>query len=184
MRFADCEHCPQLSIDCNGANPLTKDQEDLITTLDRMRRVKRFTYDMIAEHTDLAKSTVAGVFQHPNADIKVDTLRRIYKFVMCGPGGDWVQTECAKLKDTERAQLVATIDHLRAEAERREKAVAYLKAQVASEQSARRRKDVVIVVAFGLLVLALAVIVTALVIDRMDSSKGFFWLGNIFASLG
>ena len=204
MKYEKCLTCKQLGIDCDGPNFLAMDTIELGQWCDEKRKtIPGMTYDKTAAETGISKTGVYNFLKgvHPNCGI--DTIRPIIKLYT---GGKWDDNPCGNITNTEKAAYEDRIKELEKlldyEVRWRDDKIKHLETTNASmqtlvtntnarftkdkdflrEQIRNRNKAVTVLSIF--LGLCLLLIIGALVVDKLDPSKGFFWLRSFLGGDG
>lgn len=185
-----CLRCDKLGISC--PRQLYEMAPDELVALCNAKRkqIPGMTYDRMAEKIKLSKGTISGFFGGNHADYRLETIRPILKLLF---GENSADCPCAHLEDSERAAYEAKISRLENELGRREDKIEQLREKIAHlEDTARTMQTdkeflrgqvesktrTARILAVALVVCAL-VIVLALLVDRSDPTKGFFWLEGL-----
>lgn len=189
--YKECLTCQKLGVLCDGPNFLAMSAHDLLEWCKLRKNHLGLTNARLAEISDMPKGTVDGLFAGERIDFRFETIRPIVRALV---GEDWVGRACP-LPDAD-ADFAEKIDSLEEEnarlrnyvMENEEKHRQDLKDAKAEDlatiefmrsQLIYRRKIITFLAVF--LGICLFVIFAALIIDRMDSSKGFFWINQMFS---
>lgn len=189
MPFTACIKCPKLGNGCDGPNFFSLPATDVLEWCKTRKADLRLSNLRLAELSGVPKGTIDYVFGNNRADFKFETMRPIIRVLVGGefhgnpcpdPNGDMA----AKIEELEKknealhrvikenkAAYDQDLERERSDADRR---VQYLKDQL-------RVRMIFIIVLLSLFVCAVLVIIAALIIDRSDPGKGFFWLEDLFA---
>lgn len=196
MKYEKCLDCKQIGIDCDGPNFLAMDAVELGQWCDEKRKtIPGMTYDRIEAETGISKTAVYNFLKGKHPDCRLETIRPIVKLIT---GGKWDDNPCGSVTNSEKAAYEERIKELEKlldyEVRWRDEKLKHLESTNASMQTlvtntnARYTKDkdflreqirnrnkavTVLSVCLGI---CLLVIIGALVIDKLDPSKGFFWL--------
>lgn len=191
MPFTACITCPKLGNGCDGPNFFSLPASDVLEWCKRRKAELRLSNLKLSELSGVPKGTVDSVFAGNRIDFKFETLRPIIRVLV---GGEFHGNPCpdpngdasAKIEELTRrneslrkviaenkAAYDADLERERSDAQRR---VDYLKKQL------RERKITSIILAVALAI-AVAVIIIALLIDRTNPDKGFFWLDDLEAGI-
>ncbi len=196
MKYEKCLTCKQLGIDCDGPNFLAMDTIELGQWCDEKRKtIPGMTYDRLAAETGISKTAIYNFLKGIHPDCRLETIRPIVKELA---GGKWDDNPCGSVTNTEKAAYEEKIKELEKlldyEVRWRDDKIKHFETTNTSLQmlvtntNARFTKDkdflreqiksknTAIVTLSVLLGLALAVIIGALIVDKLDPSKGFFWL--------
>lgn len=198
--YEKCLKCNKIGIDCDGPNFMAMGTDELIEWCNKRRKeIPGMTYEKIVEATGLSKGTVSGFFGGIHADYRIDTIRPILKLLV---GGEWDDNPCADPTISERASYEEKIRQLENEVRHKDEKIIDLQKSNASMETliantnARatqdkdflrgelKRKNKIIGIIGTFLGLALAVIIAALIIDRLNENIGFFWLRGWFDGSG
>lgn len=196
MKYEQCQTCKQLGIDCDGPNFLAMDAIELGQWCDEKRKtIPGMTYDRIEAETGISKTAVYNFLKGKHPDCRLETIRPIVKLLT---GGKWDDNPCGSVTNTEKAAFEDRIKELEKlleyELRWRDDKIKHLETTNASmqtlvtntnarytndkdflrEQIRNRNKAVTVLSIF--LGICLLVIIGALVVDKLDPSKGFFWL--------
>lgn len=193
--YEECLKCEKLGKPCDGPNFMAMHTADLVDWCNaRRKQLPGMTYDRIVEETGLSKGTVSGFFGGIHADYKLETIRPILKMLV---GGEWGDTPCDDPGASDRAAYEDRIRHLEELLQAREAEIQQHREHNAamqtlitntnkrnttdkdflrSEIKSKRRTIRVLAIA---LVLCALVIIAGLVVDRLDPSKGYFWLEGL-----
>lgn len=182
--YEDCLKCKKLGAPCDGPNFLAMSTAELVEWCNTRRKQAGLTYDRIADETGLSKGTVSGFFGGGHADYRLETIRPILKLLV---GGEWGDSPCADPTDNERASYEAKIEHLNGEISWRNDKIqhftdnaAFLKEQLANERGTVKTLKKALISVSVALGISLLVIITALIVDRLNGDIGFFWLEGLF----
>lgn len=198
--YEKCLECKKLGNPCDGPNFMAMSTEDLIHWCnERKKQLPGLTYDRIVEQTGLSKGTVSGFFKGTHTDYRIETIRPILKLLV---GGEWEDSPCGDPTAEERHHYEEKIHQLEAEIAWRDDKIKHLtnnyesmttliantnkrnKEQTDFLQHAVGNKNRTILVLAILLALCLGVIIAALIIDRLNSDIGFFWLESLIKPHG
>lgn len=190
--YEDCLKCKKLGAPCDGPNFLAMSTAELVEWCNARRKQVGLTYERIEREIGISKGTIAGFFGGGHADYRLETIRPILRLLV---GGEWGDCPCADPSTDERARYEARIAHLEGEIAWRDDKIQHLTRNGEAMQTlitntnARNEKDKAfqrkaIVILSVLLALCLLVIITALIIDRLNGDIGFFWLESLFKPNG
>lgn len=193
--YEKCLECKKLGNPCDGPNFIAMSTGDLIAWCNaRRKQMPGLTYERIAERTGLSKGTVSGFFGSTHADYRLDTVRPILEQLV---GGQWEDSPCADPTATERAEYEKRIREFEAELRWRDDKIQHFteenkrlreelkdsqeteKEQLKFHRGEIKRKNRVITILAIVMSLALAYIIATLIIDRLDSTQGFYWLESV-----
>lgn len=199
MRYEKCLNCKHLGDDCDGANLLIMDTQELREWCEELRKLRPgMTYDKISSITGVSKTAVYNFLHGANTECRIDTARLIAKALIGGncddnPCGNvtssekaayedeiqklknslaWYEDKVKTLQETNEAmQTLITNTNARTTQDKE-----FLRKQLNDRYDFLKRKDRVITILSVLLALCVLLIITALIIDRTNSGVGFFWL--------
>lgn len=197
MRYERCLECKQLGITCDGPNLLSMNPGELGEWCDELRKKRPgFTYDKTAAVAKVSKTAAYGFLTAAHEDCNYYTAHAVSGALILS-GGEWTDCPCGNVSNSEKAAYEATIEKLQTSVIWHEDKIQDLKEKNAALETlvvntnARMTKDKeflqkqignknkVIIILSVFLGIALLAIFTALVIDRLDPSIGFFWLEGL-----
>lgn len=203
-----CIDCVHIGKRCDGPNFLAMSTERWCEWCHLRKEYLDWTNAKVAEISGVALVTVNRVMSGNVKDLRISTMQSITKALVNGTWGQYPcvmgETETVYVDNPELLekcqQLQATIDSLNREHQMNQtihdsdkQKVEYLKEQVKFKEEQMIKKDKILEENYGFikrknrviailstfLAIAVVVIMAALVVDRLDSSKGFFWLDQI-----
>lgn len=203
----DCEH---IGINCDGPNFLAMTTERWCEWCHLRKEHLDWTNAYVAELAGVSKISVDRVMSGNVKDLRISTMQSITKALVNGSWGQYpcAMAEAAKHPDTDHeckrlksALEMVTAEHkaeLKAAHDDTEKRLQYLKDQIAFKEQQMaakdkllderydflKRKDRNIAILSTMLTISVLVIITALVMDRLNPDIGFFWLGQMFSPKG
>ena len=197
--YSECVRCPKLGKECDGPNFVAMPPQELIAWCKERKKHMGLTNAALADMTGMSQGTIDGLLANTHADFKFGTIRPLLQILV---GGKWLGDPCADPTGTVDAQLQARVKELESEIKWRDDKLHHYAVEleeikllvknnnarhsktqeVLSEQLRSKNKAIAILSTF--LGLALAVIIGALIVDRLDPSKGFFWLDFASAWFG
>ena len=196
-----CLNCENIGTSCDGPNFLAMSAE---RRSEWMRLRKEYLHSMepdkwtnayIAEVSGVSKVTVARVFSGDTKDIRLSTIGCIIKVLVNGSWGQYpcamaatadldrpallqraevLEAECARLRDAQASEQ-RKIAHLLKETDFLEEELRTKDRLLDERRDFIHRKDKYILALAIMLFVCLAVIIGALVIDRLNPDIGFFW---------
>lgn len=200
MKYEKCLSCKQLGTTCDGPNFLAMDAIELGHWCDEKRKqIPGLTYDKLAADTELSKSAVYGFLHGAHTDYRLETIRPIVRRIT---GGKWDDNPCGNLTNSERVQMEEKVRALEKEIAWRDDKIQHLQGNNASMQmlitntnarntqdkdflrSQIKGKNKTIVALSICLGITLAVIIAALIVDRLNGDIGFFWLEGLLQRNG
>ena len=189
--YSECVRCPKLGSTCDGPNFLGMPPHELIDWCKERKKHLGLTNVRLAEMCNMPQGTIDSLLSKTHPDFKFGTVRPMIQALV---GGDWSGDPCPDPTNTAHAELLERIRHLEEGIKWRDDKIAHLSQEHAAmqtlitntnkrhhdsqnflrEQLQGRNKAVVILsVCLGI---CLLVIIGALVVDRLNPDKGFFWL--------
>jgi hypothetical protein len=189
MLYKDCVKCEKLGVSCDGPNFFTLPANEILEWCKARKAELHLSNDKIADLSRIPRGTVARVFAGEHEDFKFGTVQPILRVLI---GGTYHRESCPdpkgnaaeKLADLaekneslrrvikeNKAAYDQDLERERSDAARREK---YFENQM-------RVRMIFIIILSVLLAAALMVIIAALLVDRTNPGKGFFWLEDLFA---
>lgn len=193
--YESCVNCPKIGVSCDGPNFVAMSANELIAWCKARKKHLDLSNQRIAELANVSKGTVDGLLAAAHADFRYETIRPILKVLI---GGDWSGDPCPDPTSDERAHYEEKIHQLESEIAWRDDKIKHLtdtnesmktlitntnkrnKEQTDFLQHAIGNKNRTILILAILLALCLGVIIAALIIDRLNSDIGFFWLESLF----
>ena len=196
MKYEKCLTCKQLGNGCDGPNLLLMETGELGHWCDALRKLRPgATYDKTAAETKVSKTAVYNFLTGAHADCRLETARPVARWLI---GGDAEGNPCGSVTNSEKVAFEEKIRQLEAEIRWRDDKIEHLKETNAAMQTlvtntnARYTKDKdflreqitnrnkMVAVLGALLGVCVAVIIGALIIDRINPDVGFFWLRGLF----
>lgn len=197
MKYEKCLVCNELPGACDGPNFLAMETAELgLWCNEKRKQIPGMTYDKIAAATGISKSAVYSFLTGAHSDYRIETIRPIVKLIT---GGKWEDNPCGNLSNSEKAQYEEKILQYQQKLEDYEENISFLREQVrfkedqmhekdkllaergvfiAERGAFMKRKDRIIGILATLLGLAILIIITALVIDKLNPGVGFFWMNQ------
>ena len=199
--YSECVRCQKLGHECDGPNFLAMPPHEQIAWCKERKKHMGLTNAKLAEMSDLPQGTVDSLLANTHADFKVGTIQKLLRVLV---GGKWLGDPCADPTGAAAAELKEKNRALELEIQHKDKTIQHYEAELDelktlvrnnnkrhSEtqkflQDQIRFRNRLIAVIGPLLLIAIAVIIGALVVDRLNPDKGFFWLSQILnrSSLG
>lgn len=165
MKFETCLKCEQLGKTCDGPNFLAMEPAELGNWCNEKRKENNWmTYDKIAADTGISKSTVYSFLHGEHSDYRLETVKRIVKYVT---GGKWDDNPCGNISNAEREQMKETIRKKEEEIQRHLKSINFLKAQFDIEkqqidffqlQAKNRRRTIIVLGTFLFILMSLIIV--------------------------
>ena len=193
-----CVSCAHIGKKCDGPNFLAMSIERWCEWCRLRKDYLDITSAELSTMAGVAKISVDRVMSGNIKDLRISTMQSITKALVNGTWGQYpcalsmvendpetiaraekAEAECERL----RAELTAAhnsdqskINHLREQIKFDEEQVHEKDKLLAERYEFIKRKDRVITMLAGALTVAILVIITALIIDVINPSVGFFWL--------
>lgn len=193
----NCATCKHAGRDCIPYL-MTLTQEDFLAWCKCRKNALRISNDDIASRTNVPKSTVDRIFSPKDTDCRFSTIQPLICILS---GCDEVELDCDNREESSEVleeKLKAKdeiIEQLKIENKRLEEHINKVRAKATVDLERAKEEETVsldymkklaskrlifIYILVALLFVAMVVIITALVIDKNNSSVGFFWLRSIF----
>ena len=186
MPFTACINCPKLGNGCYGPNFFSITAIDVLEWCKSRKKEMKLTQAQLSKLSGVPLGTIAYVFGENRADFKFETIRPIIQALIGGefhgnpcpdPNGDMaariaeLEEKNAALRRVIKENKAAYDADLERERTDADKKIAYLKNQL-------RVRMIFFIALAAVLFISLVVIFAALIIDRTDPSRGFFWFGQ------
>lgn len=187
-----CVRCPKLGKECDGPKFVSMSPQELVAWCKERKKHMGLTNEKLAEMSGMSKGTIDGFLANSHPDFKFSTVRPLLQVLV---GGRWKDDPCP----VQEAESVAVerVRQLETEIRYKEETIHHYEEQIASmktliantnarhtnsqnflrEQIRGRNKAVAILSV--LLGICLLVIIGALIVDRINPDKGFFWLDTV-----
>lgn len=196
--YSECVRCPKLGKECDGPKFVAMSPQELVTWCKERKKHLGLTNAKLAELSGMPQGTIDSLLANTHPDFKFGTIRPILQVLV---GGRWKDDPCADPTGTVDAEMKERIRQLEAEIRHRDETIRHYEDQIASmktlitntntrhtnsqnflrEQIRGRNKAVAILSV--LLGICLLVIIGALIVDRINPDKGFFWLDAVTSFL-
>jgi len=191
MKYEKCLTCKQLGAGCDGPNLLLMDTAELGQWCNELRKLRKMTYDGVTAEAAMSKTAVYGFLTSANHECRIDTCRSVAKVLI---GGNYDDNPCGNVSNSEKAAYEERIRQIERDIEWYKKQVEYLekdnaglqtlvtntnKRHTASQEFMRiqiKGKNKAILILAILLGVCLVAIIAALIVDKANLDKGFFWL--------
>lgn len=194
--YKECINCPKLGDSCDGPNFMGMTAAQLLAWCKERKNYLHLTNAKLAELSGMAKGTIDRLLAGEQADFRYESIRPMIKTLVGGrfegnpcPDPD-AHTDEQKIEsqqeiimrlEAENARLLLQLEYMEeqhhkdaAEAkEDHKRAVDFLKDQL-------KYKRIAIITLGIFLAICVAVIVAALIIDRLNADVGFFWIEEMF----
>lgn len=213
MKYEKCLRCNQLGTNCDGPNLLLLDDIELGQWLNELRKIRGLTYDKSAAETQVSKTALYNFLTGAHPNCRLDTVRPLaQKFIGSdcddNPCGNVTNSEKAAYEErihqleaeiawrddkikhltdnyNSMTMLIANTNKRHDEENKRHEDESQSLHKLLDERyKFLKRKDKVIVILSVLLGLSVAAIIAALIIDRLNSDIGFFWLESVLKPHG
>ena len=178
MLYEKCLNCEKLGTSCNCMSFVKMSSHEIIEWCKKKKTLLHITNEALANMSGVPVGTINRIFAGKGSDYYYETLRPIIKALV---SGDWAEDNCPNIEETEEikerskdiiARLEQERDFLKQEIinvrQQAQKEIALLMPLL------RFRKHTIIVLG-SLLGVALALILTALIIDSLNPNVGFFF---------
>ena len=186
--YKECITCAKIGTECDGGNLIALPAQELIDWCKLRKAHLKISNARIAELSNIPKGTVDRILASDGtADFRYESIRLIVKALL---GGTFEGIPCPDPNPDERA--AETIERLEAECARIRglylDAIKHHREDIQAERSAEeflmeqiKKKHRAIILLGTLLALSLGVILTALIVDKLNPDMGFFWLKDLLA---
>jgi len=189
--YLECISCPKMGISCDGPNFVAMSAPELLAWCKSRKAHMGLSNGRLAELSGMPKGTIDRLFAGEHVDFRYETIRPLIKALT---GGQWSGSPCPDPHDNETAALKEKAErlarnnmllqsHIDRDNEQHQKQLEFLREQIKHEQAnADGHKKAVITLSI-MLGVALLLIAAALIIDRINPDKGFFWLEEAFNNI-
>lgn len=190
--YSECLNCEKIGVSCDGPNFMAMGAPELLAWCKARKAHLHLTNGRLAEMSGMPKGTIDRLFAGEHVDFRFETIRPLLKALT---GGAWSGNPCAapqednKMQDKIRemeAGLQWRDDKIQHFAEENARLQAHIKeanGQHAEEMKFLhgevKRKNRTITILAVVMSLALLYIIVMLIIDRIDPSKGYYWLEGL-----
>lgn len=190
-----CVNCAKLGTSCAWSRFFALSAKEVIDLCKERKTYLGLSNGRIAELANMSKGTVDGLFANAHGDFRYETIRPVLNVLF---GGNFENKDfCSDVTDNERTQYEERIKQLENEIKWREDKIQHLTKNNESMQTlitntnARntksqeflqgqvRSKNKTIIALSICLGISLAIIIAALIVDRLNSGIGFFWLESL-----
>ena len=192
--YSECVRCQKLGHECDGPNFVAMPPQELIAWCKERKKHLGLTNAKLAEMTGMSQGTIDSLLANTHADFKFGTIGPLLRVLV---GGKWAGDPCADPTGTASSELQEKIRTLEADIKHRDEKIQHYEAELDElktlirntnarhaksqdflREQLRGRNKAVGVLSL-LLGICLFVIIGALVLDRLNPDKGFFWLGDL-----
>lgn len=199
--YEKCLTCPEIGVTCDGPNFVAMSAQELLAWCKARKAHLKLSNQKIADLAGMPKGTIDRLFAGEHMDIRWETVRPLVRALM---GGAWNDNPCPDAPENVGAAAQAEIEGLRQQIKQLEHEIAWHEDKqkmlqkdndslqmLVTNTNARLTKDkdflrsqitsknrtiAILAVLFGV---SLAVILAALIVDRLNPEVGFFWLRSL-----
>lgn len=185
--YEKCINCPDLGTKCDGPNFVAMNTHDMLDWIRQRKAQLRWTNSKLAELSKIPKGTIDGLLAGDRVDVKLETVRPILQALV---GGRWDDNPCPEqdvVPDAATHETIALqaahIKHLEERLQHTELEMERSTKYLLDQLKSRKAAILALSIALGI---TMTLIITALIIDSMDPTRGFFWmeqLSNIMANI-
>lgn len=168
--FEKCLSCSLLGTSCNGPNFFTASASEMLDWCKERKARLGLTNAKISDLSGVPKGTVDRLFAGEHVDAKFETVRPIVK---CLVGGEFDVNTCIAPDKVQMEHQAEIIEQQQQTIHRLEEEKANMLEFFEKQIKIKRKFNVILVVS---LIFTLLIIITALIIDRLNPEIGFFWL--------
>lgn len=197
--YEKCATCEKIGMSCRGPKFVSMPANDLIALCIARKKHLGLSNQQIADRAHMSKGTVDNLLAATHGDFRYGTIQPVLDVLF---SGEVSGNPCPDPSNDERVQYEERIRQLEKEIAWREDKIATLNKQTESMQtlisntnarttqdkdflrSQIKSKNKTIIALASLLAVSLSVIIAALIIDRLNSDMGFFWLESLFKPHG
>ena len=203
--YESCVTCLKAGTSCREPRITDMSIEEAIVLMKARKKFLGYSNQYIADRCTpkMAKGTIDGIFAATHADFRFETIRPVWNVLF---GGEVPDNLCPELSEGERGkyeekirELEKLLDyevrwrddkikHFETMNDSLQTLVANTNARATQDKdflkSELKRKNKIIGIIGSFLGIALAVIITALIVDRLNDDMGFFWLRSWFDGSG
>lgn len=154
---AKCDNCNNIGVDCLP-HLISLHPEELIEWCIWRKKCLHLSNADIAEKTNVPKGTIDRLFSAKNTEFRYSTMQPVVLMLL---GVDQEATTCGNSIPEENRETIEV-----------------LKAQVTRERSIAQSRAKLVYILGIMLGIALALIITALVVDILNNDIGFFWVNR------
>lgn len=183
--YQECITCPKIGISCDGPNFIAMSATELLSWCKARKAHLHLSNATLADMSAMPKGTVDRLFAGEHMDFRYETVRPLVKALVGGK--EWSGDPCPDPNSSEKAELLEKIRHLEEGIQWRDDKINHLlknnaamemliantNTRATMDKNFLRKIIVILGIALGI---CLVTIITALIIDRLDPTKGFFWL--------
>lgn len=189
--YLECISCPKMGISCDGPNFVAMSAPELLHWCKSRKAHMGLSNGRLAELSGMPKGTIDRLFAGEHVDFRYETIRPLIKALT---GGQWSGSPCPDPNDNETAALKEKAErlarnnmllqsHIDRDNEQHQKQLEFLREQIKHEQASADGYKRAVVTLSIMLGVALLLIAAALIIDKINPDKGFFWLEEAFNNI-
>ena len=193
--YKECLKCEKLGVSCDGPNFVAMPAPQLLEWCKLRKAQRGLSNAKLAELSGVPKGTIDRLLAGEHADFKYESIRPVIRALV---GGQWAGNPCPDPNQVTDAHLLEAVEQQRKTIRQLHKDKQdMLETMTAERQSAQEdikflreqvhAKNRVILILAILAGVCLAVIIGALIVDRLNPDVGFFWrtiLGGLRGSPG
>lgn len=182
--YKKCIACPKLGDSCKGPDIKEMTAPEVLEWCKLRKAQLRLSNAKLADLSGTPKGTLDRVFAGEHPDFKFETIRPVINALI---GGSFEPGICPAPPIDEQAE--DTIASLREQLEELKQQHQQNTQETKEESSVRidflkaqlKREQRVVAILAIILAFALALIICALIVDKLNSDIGFFWLDDLAA---
>lgn len=159
-----------MGISCNGPNFFTASAPEMLEWCKERKARLGLTNAKISYLSGIPKGTVDRLFAGEHMDVKFETVRPIVK---CLVGGEFDVNTCIAPDMVQMEHQAEIIEQQQQTIHRLEEEKVRMMKFFENQLEIKRKYNMVLVSA---LTITLLIIIVALIVDRLNPDRGFFWL--------
>lgn len=204
--YESCVNCHKIGLSCDGPNFVAMSASELVSWCKSRKSHLGLSNQRLAELANVSKGTVDGFLASAHADFRYETIRPILKALV---GGNWSGEPCPDPTSDERAHYEEKIQQLEAGITWRDDKIKHLtnnyesmttlitntnkrheetkksyEEELAFLRKEIKRKNKFVTTLAIIAIVALLYIIVMLIIDRLDPTKGYYWLESLMKPHG
>lgn len=180
--YEKCFSCSKLGVSCPGPRFLTLKAHEALEWCKLRKSQIEWSNAKLADTSQIPKGTIDRLWANDHVDFKYDTICPIITALV---DVDCIGRPCEGSHDE---ALSAQVERLEKEnnalKEEMQTRVDYMKEQLRLEQKTSKGRQKAVIILGTCLGFTLALIIIALIIDKIDPDIGFFWLEQMFGTKG